>query len=64
MVFKRERTRRVLAALDQFDKPVDLGFVERCVMHEFRELEVLPGTKRAPWFVVWWFRGFRVVTEG
>jgi hypothetical protein len=59
-----ERTQRILAALDEFDQPLDLRLVERRIMYEFCELKVFSGMKRTPWFIVLCSGGFQVIAQG
>lgn len=47
-----------MAALKEFDQPLGVSLVERSIMYEFCKLIVFPGTKRAPWLYIWWFRRF------
>ena len=53
-----------MAALEESEEPLDLRPVQRRVMNEFCELEVFPGMKREPRFVIWWTYGIGFVDQG
>jgi len=53
-----------LAALEELEEPLDLWPVECRIVDKFCKLEVFPGTKREPRFVVRWACGIRVIDQG